>query len=346
MNEAFRIRFTTNGEPLPCEIVEGGLRFGNESSATPRRMLLDFDGHGEATKTRMRFVQTREGWHPYHFPLTVRHERGGLLFSGVEPDTLPSGIYRGCIRLEDLILTNNGRFRVEVATGATTDLVLEATQDPRQVHLTSAIGELPAEIRRVLTTRASRIDGMPLADWIASPAPRASRKACLLNILARAAALRDPLLPALTSVFWAEVDRVYADVTPQCGALLAQLANDPRRPFYREGSPKAAIHRQLLTRAGLSESEYTLDSYRQEGKCGLQVVVGSPRAGVGRHVAEFDIDLGNPLQDVAGFVVHLGELVRPARTDHFALRNKLLKSCGDFVCYDIVTPRVTARVIT
>ena len=345
MNEAFRVRFTSAGAPLPVDIVDRGVRLDNEISAVPRRMLFEFDGHGEATKTRMRFVQTREGWHPYNFPLTVSADAGSLLFSGVEPDTLPPGVYNGRIMIDDLEITKHGRFRIELENGKTTDVVLEASKDRRQVSLTKPVAELPRELRRVLTADESRVDGMPLVDWLQSATPRASRKVCLLNVLAKTAALKAPLLASVRSLFWADVDRVYAEVTPDCATLMQRLADDPAKPFYGEGVPKAAIHRRLLTCAGVVEADYDLLSFRQEGKHCLQVVVGFPRSGHGPHFAEFDIDLGNPYQDVAGFLVHMGEVASPARTNHFALREKLLKSCGEFLCYDIVTPHVEARVI-
>jgi len=40
----------------------------------------------------------------------------------------------------------------------------------------------------------------------------------------------------------------------------------------------------------------------------LQAVVAEPPAGCDFTFADIDLDLGNPLQDVVGFVVHMGEL--------------------------------------
>ena len=36
------------------------------------------------------------------------------------------------------------------------------------------------------------------------------------------------------------------------------------------------------------------------------------------HYADLDLDLGNSLQDLVGFFVHMGELLNPDRTDHFS----------------------------
>lgn len=188
---------------------------------------------------------------------------------------------------------------------------------------------------------------MPAVDWLSSMSPRASRKACLLNILAKLAGERAPLLDTVTGIFFADVDRIYTEVTPECASLMQRLADDPRTPFNAEGPPKASVHSRILTRAGVPHDAYSLRSFRQQGRNSLQVVVASPRDGRGdRHFAELDIDLGNPLQDLVGIIVHLGELVNPGKTDHVALRKKLLKtSARDFICYDVVEPHVEARVL-
>ena len=55
------------------------------------------------------------------------------------------------------------------------------------------------------------------------------------------------------------------------------------------------------------------------------VLTALPPAGAGAYCAEFDIDLGNPLQDVTGFLVHVGEVLGPKKTDHLGLYKKLAK---------------------
>jgi hypothetical protein len=58
------------------------------------------------------------------------------------------------------------------------------------------------------------------------------------------------------------------------------------------------------------KSRFTdLTSFRAEGKPSMQVVVAVPPPDLAHTYAEFDLDLGNPLQDVVGFFVHLGELL-------------------------------------
>jgi hypothetical protein len=47
--------------------------------------------------------------------------------------------------------------------------------------------------------------------------------------------------------------------------------------------------------------------------------------------------LSNPLQDVVGFFVHMGELLDGKPTNHLDLRKKLAKTkAGDFLYYRVV----------
>ena len=111
---------------------------------------------------------------------------------------------------------------------------------------------------------------------------------------------------------------------------MKSLAADPKRPFFHEGPPKSATHERLRGQFARFETDsdlFTLDSFRQEGQPSLQAVVAiPPSTGPARpYYADLDIDLGNPLQDLAGFFVHMGELLGPGKTDHLDLRMKLAK---------------------
>ena len=61
---------------------------------------------------------------------------------------------------------------------------------------------------------------------------------------------------------------------------------------------------------------------------------------VGRNVsfcADFDIDLGNPLEDVDGFVVHMGELALGGDTNHLELHDALdTGAMKPFLYYTVV----------
>jgi hypothetical protein len=53
--------------------------------------------------------------------------------------------------------------------------------------------------------------------------------------------------------------------------------------------------------------------------------------------ADFNIDLGNPLQDLEGFAIHIGELISGDVTDHLKLRRKLAKGATKQFIYYTVT---------
>ena len=68
----------------------------------------------------------------------------------------------------------------------------------------------------------------------------------------------------------------------------------------------------------------------------MQIVVAKPAAPALPSFADFDIDLGNPLQDVDGFIVHMGELAFGGTTDHLGLHDKLNKGAlKNFLYYAV-----------
>ena len=347
MNEQIRIRLTADGAPLPVTMTRDGAVLGGETGAAARRVRLRLQAAGAPTRKRLEFVQQREGWASTRLDLNVTGMTDGLAFTGIKPNTLPPGLYDGRLAIDDLSLSERGRFHVEIDEHGTADAVLQAAADPRQIRLTRPLQSFPDALRRVLLAPASAIDGLTPERWLDSMTPRASRKACLLNVLAKLAAAPAAIVDTVDSIFFADVDRIYTEVGPGCAPLMQQLATDPRRPFFPEGSPKAEVHFRMLDRAGVARSDYDLRSFRQAGRNSLQVVVATPKPGRGsRRFAEFDIDLGNPLEDLVGFFVHVGELLDSDRTDHFALRAALVASpAGEFLCYDVVEPQVTVRIV-
>ena len=67
----------------------------------------------------------------------------------------------------------------------------------------------------------------------------------------------------------------------------------------------------------------------------MQTVIATPPAGFAHTYAEFDLDMGNALQDLEGFVVHMIELTDGKPTNHLDLRDKVAKKAGRFLYYDI-----------
>ena len=122
---------------------------------------------------------------------------------------------------------------------------------------------------------------------------------------------------------------------------LRALAEHPTKPFFAEGRPHAAIHGRLLDAIpeapDVKARFKDLTSFRAEGKPSMQVVVAVPPSDLAHTYAELDLDLGNPLQDLVGFFVHIGELLDGKPTNHLDLRKPLAKSSArQFLCYTIV----------
>ena len=169
------------------------------------------------------------------------------------------------------------------------------------------------DVARLLET--STLDEEPALFWLENPDWRPCRKACLLNVVAALSVTPTktaPFIVRLQNVFRVFNDRCYMKVDRGLLTMLETLAADPSRPIYAEGEPHAPIHGRLLD--SLPEplevrTQFTqLLSFRAEGAPSLQTVIAVPPPTFAHTYAEFDLDLGNPLQDVLGFVVHMGEL--------------------------------------
>jgi hypothetical protein len=339
VNEIIQIRFRRNNKPLRIRRqVPNGIEL-DEPEPIQRTVQISFDGANEITQYRMRRVRQIQGWEPGQFRLSIAVEDGAIVLRGVDPLSLPPGRYTLSARVEELKI-KPARKAVQLDENGLAAVTLEVETDDRDVDVD--IEACDPLVRQVID--ASIIDGQAAGAWLAESS-RAVRKACFLNLLASLRArptTAEPLIRHVDSVFWVSNDRVYAKVRRPLVEALEGLALDPRRPFYREGRPKAAVHLQLL--GALPEPAETLAllppsclvSFRGEGKPSLQVVVAEPPPGLAYTYAEFDLDLGNALQDLAGFVVHVGELIDRSPTNHLDLRRRLAKtSAGPFLPYDL-----------
>lgn len=344
MNEALLIRFQSPKGPLTVKDFKSdeGVTFDHHPDASPLNFAIGFR---PLLPGALELVRARHDWRNKEFGVDVKAESGGLRVSGFQgdPEGLPASAYDLTIELESYRFKDD-QPRVVIHDGGTVNIQMDEKPDPRQVQLRNNFDPLTAA---VIAHPSSRVDRAALAEWLASDIPRASRKACLLNLLCK---LRTPPAPAqgfaesLTSlmdfVFFADVDRAYAAFRPKLHEQLETLV--AAGVWAREGAPGAPIHRRLLdgmSRIGVPNvSNYQLISYRQGGAACLQLVIAKPPMGAdGTVYADIDIDLGNPLWDLAGLIVHIGELLDSGRTDHFALRKRLVKGdTKDFVFYDIV----------
>ena len=316
----------------------------NETDATPRGLVFEFDGDTNVTKFHMDRVRKLRNWKPFEFNLNLQMFDGNIVVTGVDARALPAGRYWFRLKIADLKLPKE-RKTIEIKENGEAVVDLKAQKDKRDIRLTGGINTFDPELRRILQAPQSRLDGSAAWDWLNSKNPRPRRKACLLNLFAKlrtAPTVTDPLVRQVQHVFFADVDRAYMRVDRDFFTRIEALARDPQKPFYEEGSPKSASHRRLLDRISSFEGDidqYKLVSFRQEGGNSMQAVIAHVPQDAGRNVyADLDIDLGNPLQDVVGFVVHVGELIDPGRTDHLGLRAKLGKNkrIAPYLFYDVV----------
>jgi hypothetical protein len=345
VNEGFSIRLRRGGKLWRIDdlTMDGGLVFDNERDAFPRNLTLEFDGDNAATQAKMNFVRSLRGWNAGVFKLSLKEEDGLIVVSGVDQDALPSGFYWFRLTISDVLVPAKD-FRVHVEADSSDAVVnVDVKADPRDIELTEAVADFDDEIRRIIEAPASQLDGLAIPQWLDDSDPRPSRKACLLNLMAKlrtAPAPADPLIALVDSVFFCGTERVYARVQPELFARLQELADDPDQPFYAEGTPASPTHLKLLAAMqarGLGNpADYTLSSFRQAGNPSMQIVCATPNVGGAPFCADLDIDLGNPLQDLQGFAIHMGELIGGDATDHLDLHDKLAKGAtGKFLYYTV-----------
>jgi hypothetical protein len=340
MNESIRLELEMDDVPLPIQAFgSAGLELQNEIDAWPRSFVLEFDADSEVTRTRMNWVRDRWGWNPGFFDLHVTLDAGSLLVRGADARSLPGGRYWFSVEINGLKVAG-GTHRIFVEDDEQVASTLAVTEDPRRVVLTKGVDSWDPTIRTVLTRAGQTFDGLPIAGWLAALDPREARKACLLNLMAKLRVLptddQTPFLTQVRRVILTDVERIYAEVDREMLLRLRELAQHEDRPYFDEGPPTSHIHRRLLDRAGVPG--HRLQSFRQDGRNSMQVVVAYPPGEPvdGRYFADIDIDLGNPLRDLEGFVIHMGELLTGRDTDHLKLHDALARGAtGPFIYYDV-----------
>jgi hypothetical protein len=311
----------------------------DEPDPIERTIGIQLTGRGEVTKFRMRRIGQVKGWEPGQFKLNVSVEDGSVVLRGEDPDALPEGHYSLKVQVEEA-RTQQRTSAINLDQDGHDTLEVVLKQDDRNVDVDLTNCDL--QVLRVLA--GSTIDGEDSSTWLGSREWRATRKACLLNVIA---ALRtrpspsDMLIHDVDHVFRVFNDRVYAKVDRSLLTRVEELAKHPKKPFYREGPPKAKIHERLLDHIpetpAIKSRFQGLLSFRGEGRPSLQMVVAVPPVDLPYTYAEFDLDSANPLQDLVGFVVHMGELLDGKQTNHLDLRADLAKtSAKPFLYYGIV----------
>ncbi|HZF39386.1 MAG TPA: hypothetical protein VE715_11205 [Blastocatellia bacterium] len=344
MRERVLIRLIQNGSPLRLDSISSeGVVLNSETDAWPRGLTLEFDADSPITRLRMDQVRQIKGWGSKEYKLKLSPQDGALVVTGVDPTTLPAGRYWFRLRIGDLILPKQ-RISFDLKENQDRLIEVEVSPDPRQVELLLDSPNVDQQIRRVLTQ--SELDGLTLTSWLADPQPRPSRKACLLNLLAKLRAapdLSETLLKHIRQVFFADVDRCYAAVDGELFDRLKALACRDDKPFSADPPPLPPVHRNLLRHIRSVESDadkFRLHSFRRRGNNSLRATVAVPPGADSsrRFYAEFDIDLGAPERDFEGFFIHLGEVLSPDKTDHLKLREKLAtdQTVREFLYYRVI----------
>jgi hypothetical protein len=339
MNEYIEIRFRRNGRPFPLKRqLAGGIEF-DEPDPIERTVGITFDAASAATRERMNSMRRVQGWDPGQFKLNMAVEDGALVLRGVNEHALPEGLYRVKVEIEEARTPR--KFTVaEVEHDRHAVVDIDVQFDDRSVKVD--LDDCDPDIRQLIDR--SVIDNVSAATWLEDGNRRPTRQACLLNLLASLRTrptIRTPLVALVHDVYYVGNDRIYAKVDRGLVDTLQELSNDSTKPFYAEGTPHAPIHGRLLS--GLPEPPEvkarftTLASFRGEGKPSMQAVVAIPPPDLPHTYAEFDLDLGNPLQDVLGFFVHMGELLDGKPTNHLDMRKVLAKArASDFLYYTVV----------
>lgn len=318
--------------------LPGGIEF-DEPDPLERTVGLTFQARSDATRERMNSIRRLHGWKPGEFKLRMSVEDGAIMLRGFNEHALPEGLYNLRFQIEEM-KTLGGRLVADVDHDGSAEIDVDVRTDERTIDtdLTGADAIMATVIGR------SNVDGMPASTWVVDEQRRPARRACFLNLLASLRVrptLRSPLAALVDSVFVVSNDRMYAKVDRALLAELRALARDPNKPFYDEGTPHSGIHGRLLEALPEPPDVKTqfrdLHSFRSEGGPSLQVVVAVPPPGFAYTYAEFDLDLGNPLQDIQGFFVHMGELLDGKSTNHLDLRKDLVKTkAKPFLYYKVV----------
>ena len=320
MREFIRITLTDGGKPLSVKPPRnrGSLVVYGESSAWGRDAAIRLEPRGQVLTDLVALKCRQHG--TIGLPVTTRLHNGQLVIESEHDDALPPGKYRMKVRLSDFKgirakTVTIGKHGGPVAVSLPVERADEAIKVKSQASW-------DADVARVLA--ASTLDKTDGASWLRDKLPRSNRRACVSNILAVCRELG--LIPAIHSVYFAEVDRIYVEIEQQHRKKVAERILDPTG-FKYEGTPGASIHRSLLD--GLPKSQRDkaeLHSFRQKRRSpSLQTVVATRGSEVLR--AELDIDIGY-VYDPVGFLIHFVEVVNPKRTDHVKLTGRIRKRTG------------------
>ena len=342
MHEYIEVQFRRNGKGFwIARQVSGGFEF-EESDPPARKIDLGFAPFGENTSKRMDHIRQVKGWSPEEFRLRVSAEDGALVIRGDDEFSLPEGFFNVSANVSGASVKKLPG-RVEVVQDGHGEVVIDLEMDDRTIDV-----DLSGADPDILTLLgASTIDGQSAIDWVADANIRPTRRACVLNLVANLRvfpSVSSPLLLDTTCLFKSLDERCYAEISSTFFDRVSELAEEDDNRVYAEGHPHAPIHALLVDAIGKFDpsaaghfSESGLLSFRAEGSPSLQMVIATPNSAFDARFVDLDLDLGNPLQDIAGLIVHIGELLDGEPTNHLDLRKKLGKGkAGPYLYYTVV----------
>jgi hypothetical protein len=343
MHEYIEIQFRRKGKAFwIARQISGGFEF-EESDPPTRPIDIGFSPYDDGTKYRMAHIRQIKGWGSEEFRLRVSVEDGVLVIRGDDEYSLPEGFYNvtanvGGAKVKKL------PGRVEVVHDNHGVVIIDLEFDERTIEV-----DLSDADDKILTLlAASTIDGQSGIDWVADADIRPTKRACVLNLLANLRVfptVSDPLITDTTCLFKSLDERCYAEIVTDFFDRVSTLSEEDDNTVYPEGRPHADIHALLIAAIGKFEASasglFTEDgllSFRAEGSPSLQMVIATPNAPYPSRFVDLDLDLGNPLQDIAGLVVHIGELLNGQPTNHLDLRKKLSKGkAAPYLYYKVVS---------
>jgi len=343
MNEGILIEFERNGQLVPVTSFrstqsnppENGIILDGETSQFPRGVVLDLRPLDDATKLAFQRVQRNHDWLSRKtFELEAARQDDRLRIDGVDAESLPPGRYELKMRLSSMQFTQT---KQEIRIRKNQSAVVRFREKPpkQKLVLNRSIDSFDEESVRILRHQNSRLDGTSAEDWLVNRPGQDRRKAPLLNMLAKLAALPrvpDPLNRLVHYVFHAEMDRIYASVSED-------FHKSVKRTFTKDATIHSTHQRLLLRIPHRLAKQYKLTSYRENAASSMQVVIAEPPAGFTdrTHYADLDIDEANPGWDLARFILHVGDVLDPRKTNHLELRKTLTGGAtSDFLYYNVV----------
>ena len=341
--EAFEFVFERRNQNLPVTGLKPheGIVLDGETSAWPLGIALQLTPISAGTRVRWENIQRQQGWIGARtFGLSMSVRNGRLRFEGLKPKLLPEGSYQVSI------FVGGYRFHTKVyeftiPKDDTAVILVQDKPDKRSVQLNRAVNDFDDATRKIVD--ASSIDGIGLAEWLLQSHRRDSRKACILNILAKMRtpiAGKPPLSDGVKRLIFADVDRVYAELEPRfVNRIMLPDAGFEEDPVIH------STHLRLLQLVPNGTASQLHSVRERVPTLSTQLTLAIPDDSDAPQYADIDIDLGNPFTTPLGFIIHIGELIDPGKTDHLGLCRKLQDSpCSDFLYYRIIEEESLSKI--